>query len=146
MFSLSPIKLVIIIAVALIVLGPDKLPEVARQVGTLWKSAKSWQSRIESEVRDVIPDLPSTADIARIARSPVHLLNSLADKVAEPIDEDEVAAPAPSDDEAAVAAVASTPDQATSSSAAPSDEQEYVPDYVEPTRAPPIGFGDPSLN
>jgi len=138
MFSLSPIKLVIIIAVALIVLGPDKLPEVARQVGSLWKSAKSWQARVEAEVRDVVPDLPSTADIARIARSPVHLLNSLADKVAGPLDDDEEA---PSSD---TLATGTAPSEAA---AVPVDEPvEPVPEFVEPTRSQPVAFGDPSLN
>jgi sec-independent protein translocase protein TatB len=92
MLSLSPIKLVLIVAIALIVLGPDKLPEVARQIGSFWNSLKSWQSRIEEEVRDVVPDLPSTADIARVVRSPVHLLNQLADKVA-PVEDDQPVQP-----------------------------------------------------
>ena len=33
---------------------------------------------MEAEVRSTIPDLPSTGDIARFARSPVALLDSLA--------------------------------------------------------------------
>jgi TatA/E family protein of Tat protein translocase len=82
--SLSPIKLIVIIAVILVVLGPDKLPEVSHQIGSAWRSLKEWQTKIEKEVRDVVPDLPSTADIARIARSPVNLLNSLADRVMTP--------------------------------------------------------------
>ena len=31
-------------------------------------------------MREVIPDLPSTGDLARLARSPVNLLNELADR------------------------------------------------------------------
>jgi sec-independent protein translocase protein TatB len=85
MLSLSPIKILLVVVIALIVLGPDKLPEVARQVGTLWNNLKQWQTKIETEVREVVPDLPSTADIARIARSPVHLLNELANKVTSPL-------------------------------------------------------------
>ena len=33
---LSPAKLLVILVVALVVLGPDKLPKVARQIGGLW--------------------------------------------------------------------------------------------------------------
>ena len=33
---LSPAKLLVILVVALVVLGPDKLPKVAKQIGSLW--------------------------------------------------------------------------------------------------------------
>jgi Sec-independent protein translocase protein TatA len=71
----------VIVAVVLLLLGPDKLPEVAHKLGSSWRALKRLQERVESEVREAIPDLPSTGDIARIARSPVNLLNSLADRV-----------------------------------------------------------------
>lgn len=71
----------VIVAVVLLLLGPDKLPEVAHRLGSSWRALKRLQERVEAEVREAIPDLPSTGDIARIARSPVNLLNSLADRV-----------------------------------------------------------------
>ena len=80
MFDLSPIKIIVIIAVALLLLGPDKLPEVAARLGSAWSSLKNIQKKIESEVREVVPDLPSAGDIARIARNPVDMLNQLAQK------------------------------------------------------------------
>ena len=80
MFDLSPIKIIVIIAVALLLLGPDKLPEVAARLGSAWSSLKNIQKKIESEVREVVPDLPSAGDIARIARNPVNMLNQLAQK------------------------------------------------------------------
>ena len=61
-------------------LGPDKLPEVAAKLGSAWSSLKNIQKKIESEVREVVPDLPSAGDIARIARNPVNMLNQLAQK------------------------------------------------------------------
>jgi sec-independent protein translocase protein TatB len=147
MFSLSPVKIALIVAVMLIVLGPDKLPEVARQVGAMWKSAKQWQQKVESEVRDVVPDLPSTADIARIARSPVHLLNSLADRVAEPIDDE---APASEDAEASHAEPAEvTVDKMTfyDTSTEPEPEPTPAPNAAPPSSSPsPVMFADPSLN
>jgi TatA/E family protein of Tat protein translocase len=79
-FSLSPIKIMVIVAVVLVLLGPDKLPEVAHKLGSGWRALKRIQERVEAEVREVVPDLPSTSAIARIARSPVNLLNSLADR------------------------------------------------------------------
>jgi sec-independent protein translocase protein TatB len=146
MFSLSPIKLVLIVAIALIVLGPDKLPEVARQVGSFWHSLKSWQSRIENEVRDVVPDLPSTADIARVVRSPVHLLNQLADKVAPVEDEEPLPAGTLAPDEPPTAATAE--EVAVANGDEPDVEASEVIHTAEFV-APPvkqISTADPSLN
>jgi len=70
----------VIVCVALLLLGPDKLPEFARKLGASWRALKRLQERVESEVREVVPDLPSTSDIARIVRSPVNMLNELADR------------------------------------------------------------------
>jgi TatA/E family protein of Tat protein translocase len=78
---LSPFKLMVIAAVVLLLMGPDKLPEVAHRLGSSWRALKRLQERVESEVRDAIPDLPSTGDIARIVRSPINLLNQLSDSV-----------------------------------------------------------------
>jgi sec-independent protein translocase protein TatB len=78
MFNLDPGKLLIIAVVAVILLGPDKLPQVARQIGGAWKSFNEFRHRMETEVRGSIPDLPSSTDIARLARSPSALLNHLS--------------------------------------------------------------------
>jgi TatA/E family protein of Tat protein translocase len=79
MISISPVKILIVLVVALVLLGPDKLPQVSRQLGGAWRELRKWQEKIESGVRENLPDLPSTADLARMARSPVALLNTLAD-------------------------------------------------------------------
>lgn len=81
MLSLSPVKILVIVAVVILLLGPDKLPEVAHKLGTTWQSLRRFQQRVETEVRESLPDLPSTGDIARMARSPVNMLNKLADRV-----------------------------------------------------------------
>lgn len=80
MLGLSPVRLLIIVVVALIVLGPDKLPQVAKQAGAMWHTLRNLQQRVEDEIRQVAPDLPRSSDIVRYARSPVALLNQLADK------------------------------------------------------------------
>ena len=80
MISLSPVKLLFVAAVIILLMGPDKLPEMAHRIGASWRALKRLQERMESEVREAIPDLPSTGDIARMARSPVSLLNQLADR------------------------------------------------------------------
>src|SRR5580698_3359468 len=78
MLNLDPAKLLIIAVVAVILLGPDKLPQVARQVGGAWRSFNDFRHRMETEVRSSIPDLPSSHEIARLARSPSALLTHLS--------------------------------------------------------------------
>ena len=78
MFNLDPGKLLVIAVVAIILLGPDRLPQVARQVGGAWRSFNEFRHRMESEMRNSMPDLPPTSEIARLARSPSALLNHLS--------------------------------------------------------------------
>ena len=78
MINISPFKIMVVVTVVLVLLGPDKLPEVARKAASSWRSIKQFQQKVEDEVRGTIPDLPSSNDIARIVRNPVHLLNHLA--------------------------------------------------------------------
>ena len=78
MFNLDPAKLLVIAIVGIILLGPDKLPHVAKQAGAAWRTLNEFRHRMESEVRNTIPDLPPTSEIARLARSPSALLNHLS--------------------------------------------------------------------
>jgi sec-independent protein translocase protein TatB len=89
MFNLDPGKLIVIAVVAIILLGPDKLPQFARQVGGAWRAFNDFRHRMESEVRSTMPDLPPTSEIARLARSPSALLNHLSTMSS---DEEETAA------------------------------------------------------
>jgi TatA/E family protein of Tat protein translocase len=77
MLNLDPAKLLIIAVVAVLLLGPDRLPQVARQCGDAWRAVGQFRQRMEAEVRSNLPDLPSTGELARLARSPVALLDHL---------------------------------------------------------------------
>jgi len=128
-FGLSPVRLLIIVVVALVVLGPDKLPQVAKQAGSLWHSLRSLQQRVEDEIREVAPDLPRSSDLVRYARSPVSLLNQLADK----------------------AKAEGAGDEAASTATEPEPEPEAFtvddePHEVKDPERPPLSWGDPSLN
>ncbi|MGA3147351.1 MAG: twin-arginine translocase TatA/TatE family subunit [Acidimicrobiales bacterium] len=76
---LSPAKVLVILVVALVVLGPDKLPKVAKQIGALWGDFRKFRERLESEVRGTFPDLPSSETISQAVRSPLTFLDTLAD-------------------------------------------------------------------
>lgn len=130
MLGLSPVRLLIIVVVALIVLGPDKLPQVAKQAGAMWHTLRNLQQRVEDEIRQVAPDLPRSSDIVRYARSPVALLNQLADKAKG----EEMGTVTPETD-AAAAATAFTLDES----------EPEAPEAQDPER-PPLAWGDPSLN
>ena len=82
MILLSPPKLLMILVIALIVLGPDKLPSAARRIGAAWSDFTRWRAHLEREVRATFPDLPSTADMARAVRSPIVMLERLAEEPA----------------------------------------------------------------
>lgn len=58
MFDLSPGKILILAVVALIILGPEKLPGALRSVGKFWGEFQSFRSTMESQVRDAVGQLP----------------------------------------------------------------------------------------
>jgi Sec-independent protein translocase protein TatA len=91
MLDLSPVKLLLVFVVAMILVGPDKLPQVARQLGSGWRKVRQFHEQVDREVRQNIPDLPSTTEIARFARSPVALLNQLARTTPDDLVEDPAA-------------------------------------------------------
>lgn len=110
MFDLSPVKILIVLVVALLVLGPDKLPAMARQIGAAWADLRRWRERLEHEVRGSFPDLPSSAAISEAVRSPLSFLDRLADQHGQPPVADDTSvgagppgAPAPGADAESVA-------------------------------------------
>jgi sec-independent protein translocase protein TatB len=133
-FSLSPLKILIVVVVALVVLGPDKLPEVAHKLGSFWRSLKEYQHKVETDLRSTMPDLPSTSEIARYARSPINLLNSLADK-ATSID---AAKASPGGDVDLVSETGTTNEEVT-------EEEPPLPMLRNEIRLPSLPF-DPSSN
>ena len=80
MLDLSPVKILVVVVVALIVLGPDKLPQMARQLGAAWGDLRRFRTRLESDVRGAFPDLPPTHEVAQAVRSPLAFLDRLADE------------------------------------------------------------------
>lgn len=56
MGSISPEKILVILLVALIVLGPQKLPQMGRQAGKLWNDLRRLRENLEGEVRGAFGD------------------------------------------------------------------------------------------
>ena len=80
MTLLSPEKLLIVLVVAVIVLGPEKLPRAARQMSSAWRTLKSLRARLESEARSAFPELPAFDTVAQAVRSPLAYLDHLAEE------------------------------------------------------------------
>lgn len=58
MGSIGPEKILFVLVVAMIVLGPERLPKVAREIGGFVSRLRELQARMESEVRDVVGEVP----------------------------------------------------------------------------------------
>lgn len=52
--GLSPIHLLVIFVVALLVLGPDKMPDAVRKGARLLGEARQWSARISDEVQSAV--------------------------------------------------------------------------------------------
>lgn len=55
--NLDPAKLVVILLLALVVLGPERLPRAARQMAGVWRELVRIRDQVSAEMRDAIPDL-----------------------------------------------------------------------------------------
>src|SRR5207244_9217866 len=60
--SLGPAEILVVLVIALLVFGPNKMPDIARQVGKGFREFKRVQQHLKSELRDVVSefDAPST--------------------------------------------------------------------------------------
>lgn len=61
--NLDPAKLLVILVIALIVLGPERLPRVARQLGALWREITVTRDRLVNEIKEQVPDIPDPRDL-----------------------------------------------------------------------------------
>lgn len=60
--SLGPAEILVIFVVALLVLGPTKMPEVARQVGKGVRELRRVQEHLRGELRDVMSEFDDGAE------------------------------------------------------------------------------------
>lgn len=125
MFDLTPVKILLVLVVAVVLVGPQKLPQVARQIGAGWRRLQDFREQVDRDIREHVPDLPSSQEIARYARSPAALLEHLA-RIDEPLVEDPGAAQPPA-------------------GAAPASSGEAWPEDPGVSALPPAP-DDPSLN
>jgi sec-independent protein translocase protein TatA len=59
--SLGPAEILVVLVVALLVFGPNKMPEIARQVGKGLREFKRVQQHLKSELRDVVAEFDASS-------------------------------------------------------------------------------------
>ena len=57
--SLGPAEILVVLVIALLVFGPNKMPEIARQVGRGVREFRRVQQHLRSELRDVVSEFDS---------------------------------------------------------------------------------------
>jgi sec-independent protein translocase protein TatA len=60
--SLGPAEILVILVVALLVFGPNKMPEIARQLGRGMRELRRMQQHLSSEFHDVMADFDSESE------------------------------------------------------------------------------------
>jgi sec-independent protein translocase protein TatA len=62
--SLGPAEILVVLVIALLVFGPNKMPEIARQVGKGLREFKRVQQHLKSELRDVVSEFDASSSTA----------------------------------------------------------------------------------
>jgi len=85
--EIDPTKLLFIAVAALVLLGPERLPELARRAGELWSQLKGHRDRLTQQIGS-IPGLPSAAVSGLLSDSfdPTRQLRGVIEQVRGPFD------------------------------------------------------------
>jgi sec-independent protein translocase protein TatB len=136
--ALDPAKILMILVVALIVLGPERLPKAARQLGSYWRTLIQLRGKLEEEFHNAVPDFKEAfpdVDLPRIPKNPRAAVSSFVTSLITPDEPSpsEPAAELPAGDEAVAGADAGVHgDQVTTGSAGSagraSGDEPHVPE------------------
>ncbi len=72
--SLGPAEILVILVIALLVFGPNKMPEIAKQVGKGFREFRRVQQHLKSELRDVVSEFDSPSSTATVDQQAVPML------------------------------------------------------------------------
>ena len=72
--SLGPAEILVVLVVALLVFGPNKMPEIARQVGKGFREFRRVQQHLKSELRDVVSEFDQPSSTPSVAGDPLPTL------------------------------------------------------------------------
>jgi sec-independent protein translocase protein TatA len=82
--SLGPAEILVVLVIALLVFGPNKMPDIAKQVGKGFREFRRVQQHLKSELRDVVSefDSPTSATVEQQAVPMLPPKETMADDVA----------------------------------------------------------------
>jgi sec-independent protein translocase protein TatB len=123
MFNLSGSEIVFLLLLALIVLGPEKLPEAVRRFGKAYAEFKKMSTGFQSELKSALDE-------------PMREMRETADAFKKAVNFDFDADGEPADAEPADANAATEPD--TESEAVASTEEAAASEPTADSEAPPI--------
>ena len=72
--SLGPAEILVVLVIALLVFGPNKMPEIARQVAKGMREFKRVQQHLKSELRDVVSEFDAPSGTPTVEADPVPML------------------------------------------------------------------------
>jgi len=72
--SLGPAEILVILVVALLVFGPNKMPEIAKQVGKGFREFRRVQQHLKSELRDVVAEFDSPSSSPSVEQQALPML------------------------------------------------------------------------
>ncbi|HEX2783517.1 MAG TPA: Sec-independent protein translocase protein TatB [Ilumatobacteraceae bacterium] len=131
MFNLSGSEIVFLLLIALIVLGPEKLPEAVRKFGKVYAEAKKmttgFQSELKSALDEPMREMRETAEAFKSAAG----LGFNVDEVDAPVDE--AAAPTDAVDEPATVEATDVPEVTNEPPPTVAEVQPKVVEAVEET-------------
>ena len=95
--SLGPAEILVVLVIALLVFGPNKMPDIAKQVGKGFREFRRVQQHLKSELRDVVSefDAPSSPSVEQQAVPMLPPKDDVAPADAAAPAADAPAAPAP---------------------------------------------------
>jgi sec-independent protein translocase protein TatB len=153
-FNIGGGELIVILVIALIVLGPDKLPDAVRRAGRLYGELRRMSSGFQAELRDALDEpmreVRSTTDLVRTTftggadEAPVREETSRRTTVSPASDEP---GPGPLDDPGTAVPVLDGPVDGGAAEPEPVTGDLPAPTAGAPTGwlPPPTGPSDPGL-
>jgi sec-independent protein translocase protein TatA len=137
--SLGPAEILVVLVIALLVFGPNKMPDIARQVGKGMREFKRVQQHLKSELRDVVSEFDAPSSAPTVDIDPVPMLPPKDDPIVTPADP-----VAPGVDGSAPVEPPVTATPAGASTAEPSAPQPAAPQPAAPQpAASPPAAGEP---
>ena len=94
--SLGPAEIMVILLVALLVFGPNRLPEVGRQVGKGMREIRKFQNTLKTDLDEALSEHPEPESPAPTTSAPMLAPLDAAGNAAAPDDHDPPAPPSSS--------------------------------------------------